>query len=91
MKTSLKGWHKSWFYYENHEPSLPSFISRVPEYNRSWLEEPTIAKLPIIASLANRVSDLKRSGLIDVCVAGNWLARRVTPLKKQVHPGWEYN
>jgi hypothetical protein len=27
MKTSLKGWHKSWFYCKNHEPSLPSFIS----------------------------------------------------------------
>jgi hypothetical protein len=24
-------------------------------------------------------------------VAANWLARRVTPLKKEVHPGWEYN
>jgi hypothetical protein len=24
-------------------------------------------------------------------VATHWLARRVIPLKKQVHPGWEYN
>jgi hypothetical protein len=24
-------------------------------------------------------------------MAANWLARRVTPLKKRVHPGWEYN
>jgi hypothetical protein len=23
MKTSLQGWHGTWFYYENHEPSLP--------------------------------------------------------------------
>jgi hypothetical protein len=24
-------------------------------------------------------------------VATNWLVRQVTPLKKQVHPGWEYS
>jgi hypothetical protein len=24
-------------------------------------------------------------------MAAHWLARRVMPLKKQVHPGWEYN
>jgi hypothetical protein len=33
MKTSLKGCHKSWFYCENHEPSLPSFVVRLLEYN----------------------------------------------------------
>jgi hypothetical protein len=26
LKNSLQGWHGTWFYYENHEPSLPSFI-----------------------------------------------------------------
>jgi hypothetical protein len=48
------------------------------------------AELPIVDALASQVSDLKRRGLISVCVATNWLAHRVTPLKKQVHPGWEY-
>jgi hypothetical protein len=33
MKTSLKGWHKSWFYCENYEPSLPPFIGRLPEFS----------------------------------------------------------
>jgi hypothetical protein len=23
LKNSLRGWHRTWFYYENHEPSLP--------------------------------------------------------------------
>jgi hypothetical protein len=32
MKTSLGGWHKMWFYCENHEPSLPPFIGRLPEF-----------------------------------------------------------
>jgi hypothetical protein len=90
MMTSLKGWYKSWFYCENHEPSLQPFIGRLPEYQKSWVEEPTIAELPIVASLAHRVSDLKRRGLINVCVVANWLARQVMPLKKYVHPGWEY-
>jgi hypothetical protein len=26
MRTSLKVWHKSWFYCENHESSLPPFV-----------------------------------------------------------------
>jgi hypothetical protein len=34
---------------------------------------------------------LKVQGLTGVCVATHWLARRVLPLKKQVHPSWEYN
>jgi hypothetical protein len=53
MKTSLKGWHKSWVYHENHEPSLPLFVGRLPEYSGAWHEEPTSAELPIVASLTN--------------------------------------
>jgi hypothetical protein len=53
MKKSLKGWHKSWFYCENHEPSLPSFIGRLPEFSGTWSEEPMPFELPIIAALAN--------------------------------------
>jgi hypothetical protein len=34
---------------------------------------------------------MKECGLIRVCVATHWLARRVIPLKKPVHPGWEYS
>jgi hypothetical protein len=71
MKTSLKGWHKSWFYCKNHEPSLLSFVGRLPEYNGTWLEEPTSAKLPIVPALANQVNDLKRHNLTGVCVAAN--------------------
>jgi hypothetical protein len=91
MKTTLKGWHKSWFYYENHEPSPPPFVGRLPEFNKIWSEEPTTVKLPVVATLANRVNDLKRHGLTGVCVAANWLAHWLTPLKKQVHLGWEYD
>jgi hypothetical protein len=35
-----------------------------------------------MAALSNRVNVLKRCGLTGVYVAANWLARRVTPLKK---------
>jgi hypothetical protein len=31
MKSSLRGWHKTWFYCENHKPSLPAFVGRLPE------------------------------------------------------------
>jgi hypothetical protein len=29
MKTSLWRWHRTWFCYENHEPSLPPFVGRL--------------------------------------------------------------
>jgi hypothetical protein len=32
MKTSLRGWHRTWFYYENHEPVLPLFVGRLAEF-----------------------------------------------------------
>jgi hypothetical protein len=91
MKTSFKGWHKSWFYCENHEPSLPSFVGRLPVFSGTWSEEPTPAKLPIVAALANRVNDIKNQGLTGVCMVAHWVARQVTSLKKQVHPGWQYS
>jgi hypothetical protein len=90
MKMSLKGWHKSWFYYEKHEPSLPPFVDWLPEYQGTWAEEPTSIELPIIAALTKWVNDLKRRSMTRVCVVANWLAHQTMPLKKQVHPGWEY-
>jgi hypothetical protein len=40
MKTSLRAWHRTWFYCENHEPSLPPFVGQLPEFQGSWSEEP---------------------------------------------------
>jgi hypothetical protein len=91
MKTSLRGWHKTWLYCVNHEHNLPSFIGRLPEYHGTWGEEPTPVELPHIIALTNKINALKERGLIGVYVATLWLARRVIPLKKQVHPGWEYS
>jgi hypothetical protein len=55
------------------------------------VEEPTATELPIVAGLSGLVNDLKRHGSTSVYVAANWLARQVTPPKKQIHPGWEYS
>jgi hypothetical protein len=60
-------------------------------YQGTWHEKLTPTELPLVAALSNCINDLKAWGLTRVCVAANWLARRVLPLKKQVHPGWEYN
>jgi hypothetical protein len=91
LKISLRGWHGTWFYYENHEPSLPSFVGRLPEFQGIWSEELTPLEAPQVVALIDRVNLLIEKGLTIVCVAAQWLARRVHPLKKQVHPGWEYN
>jgi hypothetical protein len=91
MKTILQGWHMTWFYCENHESSLPPFIGRLPEFQGSWSEEPTPLELPHVTALTNNVDLLKEHNLTGVCVAAHWLAHSVVPLKKQVHPSWEYS
>jgi hypothetical protein len=32
METSLQGWHGTWFYCKNYEPSLPPFVGRLPDF-----------------------------------------------------------
>jgi hypothetical protein len=91
MKTSLRVWHGTWFYCENHEPSLPSFVGRLPELHGTCSEQPTSLELPHVVALSNKTNHLKEQGLTRVCVATHWLARRVLPLKKQIHLGWEYS
>jgi hypothetical protein len=74
-----------------HEPSLPSFIGRLLEFQGTLSEEPTPLKAPQVAALIGKVNLFKEKGLTDVCVAAHWMAQRVQPLKKQVHLGWEYS
>jgi hypothetical protein len=89
LKTSLQGWHGTWFYCENHESSLPPFVGQLPEFQGTWSEELTPLELPQVATLTNKVNLLKEKGLTGVCMAAHWLSCRVQPLKKQVHPSWE--
>jgi hypothetical protein len=52
-KMSIKGWHKQWFYYENHIPGLPPFVGRLPEYDTTWVEEPVDLKMAVVTTLAS--------------------------------------
>jgi hypothetical protein len=91
MKTSLWGWHGTWFYYENDKPCLPSFVGQLPKVQGSWSKEPRPLKLSHVASLTDKINALKECGLTGVYIAARWLARRVITLKKQVNLGWEYS
>jgi hypothetical protein len=75
LKNSLRGWHGTWFYYENHEPSLPSFIARLLEFQGTRSEEHTPLKAPQVVALINKVNLLKEKGLIGMCVAAHWRTR----------------
>jgi hypothetical protein len=86
LKTSLQEWHMTWFYCENHEPSLPPFIGELPEFQGTCSEELSPLKLPHVAALTNNVDSLKEKSLTRACIATHWLAHQVQPLKKQVHP-----
>jgi hypothetical protein len=60
-------------------------------YNSTCVDDLTASEVPLVTALADRVSVLKELGIIGVSVAANWMVHRVTPLKKQVHLGWEYS
>jgi hypothetical protein len=75
MKTSLQGWHGTWFYNENHEPSLTPFVGRLSKFQGTWSEEPTPLELPHVMALTNKINLLKECGLTGVCMATQWLAR----------------
>jgi hypothetical protein len=70
---------------------LPPFVDHFIEHDGSWLEEQTDAEMPVVQVLADQVSALKGLSLTGVSMVANWRACRVIPLKKQVHPSWEYN
>jgi hypothetical protein len=74
MKTSFQGWHKTWFYYENHEPNLPSFIGRLLECKGTWFEEPTPIELPHVTALTHKIIAMKECRLTGVCIIAHWLA-----------------
>jgi hypothetical protein len=75
MNTYLRGWHGMWFYYNNHEPSLPPFVGQLPEFQGTWSEEPTPFELPHVTALTNKINLLKEHGLTGACMAAHWLAR----------------
>jgi hypothetical protein len=75
LKYSLKGWHKQWFYCENHYPSFPPFVGHLLEYDETWVEEPVESKMPLVTALASRVNELNGLSLTGVSVATNWLVR----------------
>jgi hypothetical protein len=63
------------FYCENYKPILPPFVGRLPKFQGTWSEEPTLVELPHVAAVTNEVNSLKENGLIGVYVAAHWLAR----------------
>jgi hypothetical protein len=75
FKKSLWGWHRTWFYYKNHEPSIPSFVGQLPKFQGTWSEEPTPLEAPQVAALFDMVNLLKENGMRSMCMAAHWLAR----------------
>jgi hypothetical protein len=53
LKSFLKGWNKRWFYCKNHEPNLPPFVGRLPEYDATWVEEPVESEMAIMSALVS--------------------------------------
>jgi hypothetical protein len=74
MKSSLWGWHRTWFYCKNHEPIIPSFMDSLPEFQGIWQEEPIVAELPHVVALTNKINAQKERDLTGGCVAAHWMS-----------------
>jgi hypothetical protein len=85
LKTSLRGWQGTWFYCENHEPSLPPLVGQLPEFHVTWSEELTPLELPQVAALTNKVNSLKEKGL-DRSLRGRTLAGPPSPTTEEASP-----
>jgi hypothetical protein len=90
FKDSLKRWREGWFYCENHAPSLPAFTGRLPKQNPNWTRFETPGDSDQVKELLELIADHKSAGLTAVYVMGDWLRRRIQPLKLRARLGFEY-
>jgi hypothetical protein len=90
FKDSLKKWREGWFYCENHAPSLPAFTGCLPKQNVNWTKAEAQGDKDQVNELLELITELKLAGLTAVHVMGDWLRRRIQPLKLRERLGFEY-
>jgi hypothetical protein len=66
-------------------------LLREPRTHPPFICWPTPPEAAKVATLSDKVNLLQGTCLTGVCMVTHWLAHRVQPLKKHVHPGWEYS
>ena len=87
---SNQDWKCKWFYTYNQCPQLPKPSMYPPVYDECWKEEPSTEECLDFGELQRRITELKRQGLTAERVAYSFMKRRVLPLMKREHYGFEY-
>ena len=90
LATSLKGWHKRWFYIANPAPSLPSYRGLRPLVRDCWNSSPSPREMGQVNDLLEMIEVKKRQGVSGLGVVTNFIYRRVNPIKERVHPAYEF-
>ena len=82
-------WRASWFYIDNHAPSLLDRVLGPPKHCHEWFHHGYIQVQE--EELLQRIAVLKNKGVTGAMVAFSWLGRQIQPLQKHCHAGFEYS
>ena len=87
---SNQGWKCKWFYTDNQRPQLPKPSMYAPVHSDIWNTEPSTEECLQVPELLQRIAELKKAGLTAERVAFSFMKRRIQPLMKRHHYGYEY-
>jgi len=88
--SSLTGWKDYWFYIGNHEPQLPDRTREAPKPAECWKEEIKEADMPHVRKLLEKIHERWEAGVTGATMMWSWLQRRIQPLQKRAHFGYQY-
>ena len=81
----MKYWNSRWFYIRQHKQFVPCDVDQVPVSNKKWLARPNSNGMEQVREILTFL--LKK--LDGVCVAMDFIFRRVQPYKERVHPRYD--
>ena len=91
LKSSLKGWHKRWFYISNPAPCLPPHRGLRPLIRETWAALPSPGGMKQVNRLLEYIQRRKSEGVTGDCVVASFVNRRVHPIKERVHSASEFS
>jgi hypothetical protein len=86
--TSLSGWREHWFYIGNYKPSLPERTAGTLKLRGEWTM--SCRDRSQIEDLLDMIKERTYVGVNAVTVMYSWIGRRIQPLQKHDHFGFEY-
>ena len=83
-------WKKDWFYISNPAPALPKWSNKPPIYVREWIHKNTPRSDDQVKELLDLTFCLREMRVTTASVVFNWIQRRIQPLQRRNHFGFQY-